>query len=416
MPISQIAYEIFVRIITTCARPFLFLHPRGKIRQDERYGHWTSPSDETAEYQWFHGASAGEIRGLIPIIREFKAKFPDRVILLTSFSPTGLDISIPEVGEKFLIPFDSNHFFSKAIGKRNLKLFIAGETELWPGLYRFLAERRCPSYLVNARISDMTFPRYRRFQFIFSSALSYISKILTADKVSAVRFNDLGVAAQKIEVTGNAKYDTEPSIDTHEEALRLKDEFFPTSKPVIVLGSLRPGEEEPWLECLLIPKMRESFSLIVAPRHAEKFDYFYKAFTEAGINLVKWSQSERDTRGTLLLLDTFGILEKVYSFADIAFIGGSIIPHIGGHNPLEACAYKVPVCMGPHHSNVKEVVVDLQREGAISILRSKGDIEELLNTFLHTPEIVKERGKRGYELWRTHRGATYRIVQSILAS
>ena len=220
-------------------------------------------------------------------------------------------------------------------------------------------------------------------------AFNRVSRICAADEITRERLIELGAIKEKIEVVGNAKYDLKPSVGSEDAKLELHNSIFNEQLPVIVLGSIRPGEEEIWFTPLL-QKFKEghAFQLIVAPRHPEKFDFFVEKLNEYQFEFDKWTElndSGAATSKKVVLLDTLGRLEQIYSLASLVFIGGSYVD-FGGHNPLEAAAYGSCIAMGPYVSNVSDVIEGMQREEAVTIVRSKSDVEDLLNKFFKQEE------------------------------
>jgi 3-deoxy-D-manno-octulosonic-acid transferase len=406
-------YDLLSSIGSICAVPGFLLSERGRVRLQERFGRWNLDSGRVV---WCHGASAGEVRGLIPLLPSLKKKYPQAKILLTVTSPTGLTAAGEHFDEAKILPFDSTLWIKRALKGVQVECLVIGETELWPVLLNEITSRSIPIFLVNARISDLTRTRYQKLRRLFSPSLAQVKAVAVADTVSLDRFAELGVLRSRLHVTGNAKYDTKPKIKDQQESQSLHKCFWNDDYPVLVLGSIRPGEEEFWFTSIKEHFERgETFRVIVAPRHKEKFLYFAERLEEFGLSFEKWSVLKESSqysgaKAPVVLLDTFGDLEGAYSFATVAFIGATMI-NIGGHNPLEASAYRVPVAMGRYSHVVQEVAADLESAGALFRIETKTDIDNVLNMLLHNEFDLRRRGEAGYLVWQKHAGAAQRIAK-----
>jgi 3-deoxy-D-manno-octulosonic-acid transferase len=404
---ARFLYSGATAFLAVCLAPLFLLSKRGRIRLSERFGNWKLAPDT---YVWFHGASLGEINGLLPVIREFREKSPAAKILLSATSATGVERGSKEVEAAHLLPFDCPLFLERAIGKSRISMLVITETELWPGLIHVAKRHGAKLCLVNGIISDYSYGWYRTFRPLISLILGKFAAILCGSAVSRERFIELGAFAEGTIVTGNSKYDLPPSVSSRDEAQLLKRKLFSTDRPVLVLGSLRPGEEETWF-----PELAASFrngaglNVIVAPRHKEKFGFFAQRLNEFGIPFVSRSLMNGASEEQVILLDTYGELEATYSFADVAFVGGTLVDW-GGHNPLEPACYGACIAIGPYARKVQAIVSDLQLAQGVIVLKERGDIATLLGTIQTNLKSLREMGERAQGVWRSHRGATAKVV------
>jgi 3-deoxy-D-manno-octulosonic-acid transferase len=411
-------YDFITLIGSLLVTPFFFFHQRGKVNLKERYGDWKLGG---RRFVWCHGASAGEVRGLLPLLPTLRIRFPYAEILLTVTSPTGLSVAGDKFDETRLIPFDSSVWLKRALRDVHIDCLIISETELWPCVLQQMSQASVPIFLVNARISDLTNNRYQLLRSLFAKSLSKVTAVATADLISMERFEKLGVLRSRLKLTGNAKYDTPPKIKSTEESLNLRHRFWNDDKPVLVLGSIRPGEENWWFETIADRfTAGTDFRVVVAPRHKEKFDWFASRLRDFGLEFDKWSEMKesngaRSISQKVVLLDTFGDLEGTYSFATLAFIGATMV-NIGGHNPLEASAYRVPVAMGIYTHVVQEVAQDLESVGALLRIKTKADVEKCIDMLFKEESNLRERGEAGYSVWKKHSGAAKRIAQLLEAN
>lgn len=396
---------------------FLF-YKRGRKRIFERLGFWQLKSEDIkASYIWFHGPSVGEINGLLPLIKAVRKKNPDVKILLTATSVTGLERGAAEADLCRLLTFDNPLWIALACRKLKIRKFIFSETEIWPALFNFMSRRKIPSFLVNGRISDYSFKSYRFLRFIVKPALKSLTAILVSDELAHERFKALGALNTQLKVTGNTKNDLQPSVKSTAEAATLKQSFFSEDLPVIVLASMWPGEEELWFKAIQeVINDQPEFNLIVAPRHQEKFSFFETKLNEFSFAFKKRSTFKNTESAKhqerVVLLDTLGELESTYSFANLAFIGGTLID-IGGHNPLEAAAYGAPLVLGPYVSNVESVVNALKKQNAVTRIKTLPDIRSLLKDFLQSPKELIRSGKQARTVYEQSAGATDKILQVV---
>ena len=404
----SLVYTALTGVVSTfLAAPFA-LSPRGRVRLAERYGSWSvAPGPVT----WFHGASVGEVHGIIPLMKAWRERHSGVRILLTSVTTTGLDRGASVSDERALLPFDCAWFIRKALRGIEPDRFVFGETELWPELLSELALLNVPSVLVNGRISDRSFARYRLIRPLLSRAVRAVEVVCAGDAASAERFESLGVPASRIQVTGNAKYDHEASVQSDIERERLRAVIAPGSEKLFVLGSLHPGEEQWWLSALMSAGLREGrIRVVLAPRHKEKIPYFEGKLRQLGLPIGYRSRGE--SANPVLVLDTMGELEKVYSLAALAFIGGSIVD-VGGHNPLEAAAYGVPIVMGSGTANVREIAERLTSAGALRIVHGARDVSECVQEIICGSGMWEKSAVSGTQICERGRGATERILSAI---
>jgi 3-deoxy-D-manno-octulosonic-acid transferase len=406
-------YSAVTFLLSLVVAPFFVLNQRGRLRILDRFGIWLLPAGEVV---WLHGASVGEVNGLLAVMNKIKETNSSVPILLTTTSTTGLMLGAPYCDHARLLTFDSSVWLKIALKNVKPRALIISETEIWPALILEMKRRNVPVYFVNGRISDYSFKRYRLLRFVFNIILKNVSLVLAADKKSLERFSSLGVAPEKLKLVGNAKYDMRPSIPDKNAATALKAAFFANLSPVLVLGSIRPGEEVPWLAA--ISRAREQglrFNLILAPRHREKDDYFREK--EANILFKNWSDMKRatsvDTVTNTVLLDTMGALEQVYSFADVSFVGGTI-ENWGGHNILEPAMYASCIVVGPNVQNVREVFAEMERQRAILTVNSADEMFDVIKKMCMKDATFTLMGEKAREVWRVNSGTSDKILKAIV--
>ena len=407
----KLIYSLVTFAASLGCLPLFLLHPRGRRRIRERYGLWGL---EAGEVLWFHGASVGEVAGLLPIMARCRTKFPSAKILLTATSPTGLEKAAGAVDYVRLLPFDNRIWLAMALRNVTPRILVFGETEVWPNLLSLLSCRGVPLLLVNGRISEFSLRYYRWLKPLLRGALAKLAAIYTLNAKYRERFIEFGVPPEKVIVSGNAKYQSKPGVADREEAARLRQQFFAGEAPVLVLGSLRPGEERVWFPALAAAD-GQRIRTIVAPRHQEKTAYFIERLKEFELQFQPRSAQKSPALTPIVLLDTLGELEKVYSFADLAFIGGTLVTGIGGHNPLEAAAYGVPVALGPHCENIDDIALMLENEGALFRVVEPRDAERLIASVAVRDPQLDAAGRQALRVWQQCSGAAELIVERIAA-
>ncbi|RIL09297.1 MAG: hypothetical protein DCC75_06825 [Proteobacteria bacterium] len=408
------AYSVLGLALSILVVPVFLLSSRGRARLAERFGSWNLELDDCI---WFHGASFGEVNGVIPIMRRIKAS-ANCPSLLTSTSVSGLEKGAAVTDHQRLLPFDNPLWLGRALKAVRPRCLIIAETEIWPALLEYVSSRGIPVFIVNARISDYSWPRYLRLKFLIAPLLKIPRAIFAASPRAKSRLEILGASPALVTISGNTKYEAAAVELPEGEASKLRERLFMNSDALLVLGSLRPGEEKVWF-----PAIRKALdtakriNFLVAPRHKEKFQYFKEGLTEVGIAYQSWREvsaglAQRDN-GRVLILDTLGELSRMYAVCQAAFIGGTLCDY-GGHNPFEPAPYGAALAIGPFTSTISDEVELLKSKEALIALRDGGDIEKLLDRLDRSdPELVAV-GMRSKEVWQSFSGSSAQIAEEIM--
>lgn len=417
---EQIATSLLGRgyqVATTVAGPLvaagLLLSKRGRIRFGERFGGW-EPLTAPVSW-WFHAASVGEVQGVIPILRKMRELYPEEGTLLTCTSPTGLDRAGNLVSNRRILPIDSPWCIRRALLRVGQPHLVFTETELWPELLRQALSRGLRCHIINGRISDYTVAWYRRLSPLLSPLLKQVSSVSVVDHTQAERFLSLGIAPERLSVTGHTKYDVHVAPLSIEERQALRQNFFGDGngeERVVTLGSIRPGEEGVWFDAFQQLRARNlPLRLIVAPRHAERFEFFARELEKRSIRYRRYSHLSEDGNSScsVVLLDAMGVLPQAYAVSDLAFIGATLVD-IGGHNPLEAAVYGVPVCVGPYTSVIAGVVSELDSAHGVVKVSTQHDVTSLLERLVHSPATIQSIGVNAERVARHHQGASQRVL------
>lgn len=399
-------YELLLVLALLVALPYFLLTGvlRGKYLANfpERLGFYRTPA--AGHDLWIHAVSVGETIAARPVVDEILRRRPATSIVFTTTTLTGQAQArrlFPEATITYF-PFDFAMSVKRFLAHHTPRAFATMETEIWPNVTRLARARGLRLVLANGRISDRSFPRYRAMRPVVSHVLRKYERILAREETDRARFIAIGARAETVETTGNVKFDFLPDERPLEIAPQLEQLI--AGRKVLVLASTMPGEDE-----LLLPHV-ERFArehdafVIVAPRKPERFEIVAAMMP---VGTVRRS-SLVVGRFSFLLLDSIGELARIYRYATAAFIGGSLLPGVGGHNPIEAAAIGVPVCFGPYMSNFREIAATFLRAGAAAEVRTPADVV----AFASGDNAAM--GARGRTVVEQNRGAAARTAARIV--
>lgn len=386
-------YDFFLFTAMVLYLPFYF----GKKKIDflafkQRLG--SIPVKSAEPSIWIQAVSVGEVHLAAGLIKELRNKYKDPIILsITTLAGYNLaKDKYPALAEFFFFPADFSGVVDQVMNRVNPKLFISIETEIWPNLFYRLNKGHIPIVILNARISEKAYLRYKFARFLIKPALKRVAVIGAQDEEYKKRFIVLGAEPLKVAVTGNMKFSSFSVDPIHLQ--KVKDDYgavLARSKvQVIVAGSTHNGEEEMIVEVYLkcLNKIKDLI-LILAPRQVSRADDIEKIVKASGLKVWRFSKISKcpqETHG-VVILDAVGELFYFYSLADICFVGGSLIPH-GGHNILEPIYFNKPVIFGRYMDNFKEIsdIVNAKKAGILV-----NNQQELENNML---ELLLDKNKR----------------------
>lgn len=342
----------------------------------------------------FHTVSVGEFLAARNLIKKIMEE--NKNIYISTVTLTGREMVLKEKLPHIFFPFDFPFIVERFLNSLNPKVVFIFETEIWPYFIFKCLRKKIPLLIINGRISDKSFKNYKKLKFFFKNFFEKIELVLAQSKEDAERFEFLG--AKKVKVCGNLKFDIKIK-EIPEEIKKFYDKFV-EGREGWVAGSTLKGEEEIVLKAHKeILKRNPDFFLILAPRHPERAPEVEKIISDSGLSYIKRSQFPSDKKTEVLLVDTIGELAFLYSYGKIAFVGGSLVEK-GGHNILEPAYFKVPIVIGPHFNNFKEIVNVFLKEGALIIMKKEEfSILKLLERDL------KEIGEKGFEVLNKNRGS-----------
>jgi 3-deoxy-D-manno-octulosonic-acid transferase len=367
---------------------------------------------------WIHAVSVGEVLAISRVVEELKQQLPGWRILVSTTTDTGQKLARERFGENnvFYVPLDLPWAVRAYLQAFRPKLLVAAESEFWPNLLHEAHKSGAAVAVVNARVSDRSLPGYLRFRGLMRLILQNVDLLLAQSSEDANRLVQIGAPGERVHVSGNLKFEVKPPVksaivEPFRSALAGEE-----IGPVIVAGSTLEGEETMLMEMFRKVASRYPGALLVlAPRHPERFAAVASLLATSGLRWQRRSEWDgaRPIAGGVFLLDTIGELASLYEFADIAFVGGSLVPR-GGHNVLEAAQVGTAILVGPHTENFRDIVEAFRKADGLRVVT----MQSLIPTVLQLLENYDERvalGQRASEVVRSQQGATQKTVEGLLS-
>ena len=394
------------------------------------------PADSPAAEQavWIHAVSLGEVKAAAALVEELRNRIPGVRIAITSSTRTGWNEArqILQPGDSlYFPPLDLGWICRRFLQRLKPRAVLVMETELWPTLFHETKRSGVLLLLVNGRISDKAFPRYRASRFLWRRVLADVDGLFPQSAADAERFKALGAPPEKVRVTQNLKFAIHPAPSPMADAL-LETLENSEAGPVIVAGSTMPGEEKYLLDAFrqLLPEFPRLW-MILAPRHPERFAAVVEQVCAWGIPLQyrsQWSPQTTPSVPGVLLLDSIGELGAIYQLATVAYVGGTLVP-TGGHNILEPAYFARPIVIGPHMENFQEIadrfLQDRQVEqvpdepgihthtGAIIQLQEAAALSTTLRFLLKNPAFSQRLGESAHNLMKTSTGPANPVLDEL---
>ncbi|MGE3274373.1 MAG: 3-deoxy-D-manno-octulosonic acid transferase [Vicinamibacterales bacterium] len=363
---------------------------------------------------WVHAVSVGEVLTARPLLQDLRARHPRLRIFLSTTTMSGQQLarrSIQDVDAVFYFPFDLGFVVRRTLDLVRPRLFLMMETEIWPNLLAECRRRGVKTAIVNGRLSQRSYPRYRLVRPFMRRVLADIDRFLVQSEESARRFVDLGADPAHVTVTGSLKFD---SLDRElpPAGARARDRVLryfrlPAGRPVVVAGSTMKGEEAAVLHAFRrVRASAPATLLILAPRHPERFDDVEALCRAEGFRTVRRTELPIDAepRADIVVLDSIGELAAIYQLGTVVFVGGSLVP-TGGHNVLEPAVYGKPIIFGPHMQNFAEIAEAFVRNGAGVQLQGEAALDEALLSLMTDPVRRARLGAAARALVEANRGA-----------
>lgn len=371
---------------------------------------------------WIHAVSVGEVLAISRLIKTLDTALPGYFIAISTTTRTGQTLARERFGRErvFYCPLDFPWAVRAYLNALRPRMLVLSETEFWPNLLQGCFRRGIPVAVVNARISDRSWPRYRRMRKLWRPILKKLSRVLAQSEIDAERLRTLGCTEERLSVAGNLKFDVQvPGDSDANRQLRQRAQGL----KLVVAASTLEGEEAALLG--VWPRLLEAepqLVMVLAPRHPERFNSVAGLLDKSGARWVRRSEWRKETSnpgepatidgGQIVLLDTIGELASIYSLAELAFVGGSLIRTGGGHNPLEPAQFGVPIVMGPNYPNFRAIVEELLAHEALCIAH-EDTLAATLLSLLGDRKTAEAMGARACEVFAMQAGATERCVSAL---
>lgn len=366
---------------------------------------------------WVHAVSVGESIAAAPMIRALMQRYPGLPITVTCMTPTGSERIRALFGDQVqhcYLPYDLPWAAARFLDRARPVLGVIMETELWPNHIHQCAKRGIPVALANARLSERSARGYARFAGLTRPMLEEMSWIAVQTEAEAERFRQLGARSDCVSVTGSIKFDLTIDPVLLARAHELRSQWQAQQRPIWIAASTHAGEDEIILAAhrQLLEKHTEAL-LILVPRHPERFNPMYDLCTREGLRTQRRSLGELVTADTQVLLgDTMGELLFLYALADVAFVGGSLVPN-GGHNLLEPAALGKPVLSGPHLFNFLEIAGQLREVGALREVADAPSLAVAVAALWDEPAASERMAEAGLGVMKANQGALGRLLDGL---
>ncbi|MGI9246127.1 MAG: lipid IV(A) 3-deoxy-D-manno-octulosonic acid transferase, partial [Steroidobacteraceae bacterium] len=414
----RIAYRLLLWLLL----PLLALHDgwrslrhadeRGRLAQ--RLGF--APHPGSRDTVWIHAVSVGEVQAAAALVRALRRAHPALPITVSTVTATGAARARALFGDLGIghcyLPYDLPGAVRRFLDRVTPQAAIMLETELWPSLYAELARRHVPVVVGSARLSLRSVGRYRRLATLVRATLAGVT-VGAQTATDAERFIAIGADPVRVHVTGNIKYDLEiPAAQVAAGQALRRD--WGAERPVWIAGSTHEGEEAAALAAHAALRARQPNALLLlVPRHPQRFEAVSSLLHRRGTPFAQRSAAQLpQAADPVLLVDTVGELQMFYAAADIAFVGGSLVP-VGGHSLLEPAALALPVLSGPHTHNGQETASLLQQAGALRIVRDADELARALLDWSAAPGAARAAGERGRAATAANRGAVERLLELV---
>lgn len=405
-------YQIVIILALVLAGPWLLLR-RGRHYLESLPGRLGSYDGIVPESPlWVHAVSVGEVGVAATLVDALPDDLP---LVVTTITPTGQERAFSTLDGRVAVaffPFDLGFAIRRFLERFSPRGLVLIEGDLWPLVLRLVKKRGLPVVVVNGRISDRNFRRLRLLRHFLEPLLGRVDRFGVQTSTDHERLSALGVPAEKLEVTGNLKFESLPPPELPEleaSVLALAKE-----RPVLVAGSTMRGEEVQVLEAFEHLGGGETAMLILAPRHPERVDEVANLLAEGRVSAIRRSRLDPDSRPDVLLLDTLGELASLYRIGTAAFIGGTLVP-TGGHNPLEPARFRVPIAVGPSMDNFREMARQFDQADAWRRVATGAELGSVWKQWLINPEPARRLGERAAELVASNQGALDRTVKLLRA-
>lgn len=421
----RLIYWLLSYVVLGALLPLLFIHPKLREGIKRRFGLYPErpwpPSRGAGPRIWLHGASAGDLLALMPIITALRERSEDATLIVSTMTNSGFAIATgklePLVDGATFVPYDFVGSTRRAVRALQPDLLVLEYTEIWPNLIFAADDAGVAIAMTNGRFSESLVSRYRLFYALIGNPLRRMSLLLMREEVEAERALQLGAPPERVRVTGNTKFDNVVKGPDEAVVARLKDVLQIDDRAVFVAGSTHDGEERSIVDAFVTMRQVDpQLRLLIAPRYTERASRVAAIAASAGMQVVLRSEAEahpeRVAAADVIVLDTIGELTAVYCLATLVFVGGSFVTR-GGQNILEPAGQGRPVLFGPYMMNFRDSVEVLLGRGGIQVA-NRAQLEEVACDLLRRPDELARLGDMAREAVQKARGASVRNAEALL--
>jgi 3-deoxy-D-manno-octulosonic-acid transferase len=380
-------------------------------RWRERFGFFEDP--HIRDSIWVHAVSMGEVNAAMPLIDALMLRYQETPFVITTVTPTGSERVRRVWGDRVFntyLPYDLPASIRRFLDRVRPRVAVVMETEIWPNLFFECRARNIPVIVANGRLSEKSLRGYGPIRPLARHALASTRYIAAQSITDAARLHDLGADPDRLGVVGNLKYDMAVPPELHDEARELRASWG-AARPVWIAASTHDGEEMPVLKAHAeVLRRFQDALLLLAPRHPERFRPVILACRSFGFSARTRSEDGSAVQDTqCFVVDTLGELLRFYAAADVAFVGGSLVP-IGGHNVLEPAALSVPVIIGPKMFNFAEITASLMDAGAVLQIAEADELGGVITRLLTDPALRETIGRAGRAAFEREQGGVLRTL------
>ncbi len=391
-----------------------------------RFGGITRKDPALKKCIWLHAVSLGEVNAAKTLVEELENKFSNFEIVISTTTDTGFARATAVFGaghKVFYFPLDLSLTMRRAFLGIKPALCILMELEVWPNFVLIADQLKTPVIVVNGRITDRSFSKYKKIKPLAKEIFRRLSLVLAQTDEYARHFIEIGCQRPKVIVTGSLKYDTAQITDKVNGADALAAQLNIGNERLWVAGATGPGEEQIILDIYKQLTQQEQFSnlrLTIVPRKPERFDEVARLIEQSGFNLIRYSELKTATPGNqrpatsdwVILGDTMGDLRKFYSLAMIIFAGRSLVP-MGGSDIIEAAALGKCTIFGPSVYNFQQTADDLLAAQGGIMVKDKQELLETMQKCLSEPDFTEKIARTGQNVIRNNQGATKKTIDHI---
>lgn len=389
--------------------------PAYRQRWAERFGFVPQrPADAPAAI-WIHAVSVGEVQAIVPLVKALQAHCLPNTLLVTTTTPTGsahLRATLGQSVQHVYLPYDVPFAIQRFLTRQRPRLLLLVETELWPNLLYCCQQQQCATILINARLSARSARGYQRFARFTQQTLACLDHIAAQATADAERFQALGATA--VSVCGNLKFDATLPPDFAEQAAALRHALDSPKRLIWLAASTHDGEESVLLS--VHQHLRQQWPhllLILVPRHPERFNTVARLCQAAGFQLKRRTETQCcDEQTAVYLGDTMGELQLLYGAADLAFVGGSLVPN-GGHNPLEPALVGLSILSGPYIFNFYDIYQQLVQVQGAYLVTDASALQQQVQLLLQDAALRQQRGEAAQQFLAQNRGALQKTLHLI---